>query len=85
MNREAEPPAMVDELDTEAVENLCDSLAERAAFLADAVSKGWPWALVSHGLLLARQGLDELTEVYNDFERDVERRYAPEIAASEEP
>lgn len=77
--------AMLKEIDAEVVEYLCDSMAGRAAFLTAVVAKQAAWPHIEQCLAEARRCLDNLTEAYNDFERDVERRYAPEIAASEEP
>jgi len=86
MSRAAEPPAMSDDLDTAPVERLCDDLAGLVSAVAVAVVQRQPWDEdIGPALSVTRRCLDHLAEVYNEFERSVEQRYAGEIAASEEP
>lgn len=79
-----EPPSMRGDIETEAIEQLCDSLAGRVSWIAAAVERRVAWPEIETGLIEARKALEDLGEAYNDFERSVERRYAAEIAAAEE-
>lgn len=79
-----EPPSMRDDLETEVLEQICDSLAGRASWIAAAAEARVAWPEVEAGLIEARRALEDLSEVYNDIERSVEQRYAGEIAAAEE-